>query len=342
VKTRLAVALAALTVTVAAGASTDAKAGILDTVKQRGSVVCGVSGKVPGFSVPDAQGVWSGMDVDYCRAVAAAVFNDPNKVTFRPVTTTERFTALQTGEIDVLARNTTWSFTRDANLGIEFVGANFYDGQGFMVSKQLGVKSAKELNGASICIQTGTTAEQNIADFFAANKLTFKQVVFESSDEAAKLYDTGRCDVYTTDTSGLAARRTTLSKPADHVILPEVISKEPLGPSIRAGDPQWANIAKWVLFAQINAEELGVTSANADEMRQSKNPDIRRLLGSDEALGNERWGLERDWAYRVVKLVGNYGEVFERNVGAKTPLGLDRGINQLWTKGGLMYAPPVR
>ncbi|MBP2291299.1 amino acid ABC transporter substrate-binding protein [Azospirillum rugosum] len=341
-KIRLAVASAAMSVALATGASSVAQAGVLDTVKQRGNVVCGVSGKVPGFSVPDAQGVWSGMDVDYCRAIAAAVFNDASKVTFRPVTTTERFTALQTGEIDVLARNTTWSFTRDANLGIEFVGANFYDGQGFMVSKQLGVKSAKELNGASICIQTGTTAEQNIADFFTANKLTFKQVVFESSDEAAKLYDTGRCDVYTTDTSGLAARRTTLSKPADHVILPEVISKEPLGPSVRAGDPQWANIAKWALFAQINAEELGVTQANVDEMRQSKNPDVRRLLGSDEALGNERWGLDRDWAYRIVKLVGNYGEVFERNVGTKTSLGLDRGINQLWTKGGLMYAPPVR
>ena len=334
----LAAAVAAFSTTLAVGA----QAGVLDTVKQRGSLVCGVSGKVPGFSVPDAQGVWSGMDVDYCRAIAAAVFNDPNKVTYRPVTTTERFTALQTGEIDVLVRNTTWSFTRDVNLGIEFVGANFYDGQGFMVSKDLNVKSAKELNGASVCIQAGTTAEQNIADFFAANSITFKQVVFESSDEATKLYDTGRCDVYTTDTSGLAARRTTLSKPATHVILPEVISKEPLGPAVRAGDPQWANIAKWTLFAMINAEELGVTSANADEQRNAKNPDVRRLLGSDEALGNERWGLERDWAYRIVKRVGNYGEVFERNVGTRTPLGLERGINALWSKGGLMYAPPVR
>ncbi len=323
-------------------ACASARAEVLDTVKKRGELVCGVSGKVPGFSVPDAQGVWTGIDVDYCRALAAAIFDDPNKVTFRPVTTNERFTALQSGEIDVLARNTTWSFSRDVNLGLEFVGTLFYDGQGFMVRRDLGVKSARDLNGASICIQTGTTTEQNISDYFAANAMSYKQVVFESADEATKLYDSGRCDVYTTDTSGLASRRTSLSRPADHVILPEVISKEPLGPAVRAGDPQWANIARWTLFALINAEELGVSSVNVDQQLASRNPEVRRLLDADEALGKERWGLDRGWAYRIVKRVGNYGEVFERNVGEKTPLGLARGTNQQWSKGGILYAPPVR
>jgi len=323
-------------------AAPKAEAGILDTVKQRGQLLCGVSGRVPGFSVPDAKGAWTGMDVDYCRAVAAAVLNDPEKVRFVPVTTNERFTALQSGEIDVLARNTTWTFARDANLGLDFVGVLYYDGQGFMVPKRLGVTNATGLNGASICIQTGTTTEQTVNDYFAANKMKYEQVVFESADEAQKIYEAGRCDVYTTDVSGLAARRSALAKPDDHVILPEVISKEPLGPAVRAGDTQWSHVARWVLYAMIAAEELGVTSKNVDEMKGSPNPEIKRLLGVDEGVTGEKFGLDREWGRRVVKLVGNYGEVFDRNIGPNTPLRLERGINSLWTKGGLMYAMPVR
>lgn len=322
-------------------AATGAQAGILDNVKKAGEIKVGVSGKVPGFSVPDQNGVWSGLDVDFGRAVAAAVFNDPNKVKFVPVTTSERFTALQTGEIDVLSRNTTWTFQRDVKQGIDFCGILFYDGQGFMVNKKLGVKSAKELNGASICIQIGTTTELNVSDYFAANNMTFKPVVFESADESTVMYDTGRCDVYTTDASGLAARRTTLSKPADNIILPEIISKEPLAPAVRQGDQQWSDIVRWTLFALINAEELGVTSKNVDEMMKSTNPEIKRLLGVEDNLG-EQVGLTNDWVYRIVKHVGNYGEIFDRNVGPGTPLGLERGPNALWTQGGLMYAPPIR
>ncbi len=322
-------------------AATAAHAGILENVKKAGEIKVGVSGKVPGFSVPDQNGVWSGMDVDFGRAVAAAVFNDPGKVKFVPVTTSERFTALQTGEIDILSRNTTWTFQRDAKQGIDFCGILFYDGQGFMVNKKLGVKSAKELDGASICIQIGTTTELNVSDYFAANKMSYKPVVFESADESTVMYDTGRCDVYTTDASGLAARRTTLSKPADHIILAEVISKEPLGPAVRHGDQQWGDIVRWTLFALINAEELGVTSENVDEMMKSTNPSIKRLLGVEDNLG-EQMGLTSDWVYRIVKHVGNYGEIYDRNVGPDTPLGLERGPNALWTQGGLMYAPPVR
>lgn len=334
----------ALALTAVAGIAftSPASAGILDTVKARGQLLCGVSGKVPGFSAPDAKGVWSGLDVDYCRAVAAAVFNDPEKVKFVPVTTTERFTALQSGEIDVLARNTTWTFSRDANIGLDFVGIMFHDGQGFMVNKKLGVTSVKGLNGASICIQNGTTTEQVVSDYFAANGMKYEPVAFESADEAAKIYDSGRCDVYTTDASGLAARRTTLSNPKDHVILPEIISKEPLGPAVRQGDQQWSHITRWVLFAMINAEELGVTSKNVDQMKASKNPDIRRLIGEDDSVYSDKFGLTKDWAFRAIKLVGNYGEVFDRNVGPATALGLERGPNQLWIKGGLLFAPPLR
>ena len=318
-----------------------AMAAMLDTIKGRGQVVAGVAGKVPGFSVPDDKGVWKGLDVDFCRALAAAIFNDPEKVKFVPTTTKERFTALQTGEIDVLSRNTTWTFERDVAQGLEFAGVMFYDGQMFMVNKKLGVKSAKELNGASICIQIGTTTEKNVADYFAANNMKFKPVVFESADESAVMYDTGRCDVYTTDGSGLAARRVTLSKPEDHIILPEIISKEPLAPSVRQGDQQWSDIVRWTLFALINAEELGVTSKNVDEMLQSKNPDIMRLLGTEGNYG-EQFGLTKDWVYRIIKHVGNYGEIFERNVGPNTALKLERGQNALYNKGGLMYAPPIR
>lgn len=321
--------------------ATGATAGMLDTVKQRGVVVAGVSGKVPGFSVPDDKGVWRGLDVDFCRTLAAAIFNDPEKVKFVPVTTKERFTALQTGEIDVLSRNTTWTFERDVQQGLDFAGILFFDGQGFMVNKKLGVTSAKQLDGASICIQTGTTTEKNVSDYFAANNMKFKPVVFESADESTVIYDSGRCDVYTTDTSGLAARRVTLSKPEDHVILPEIISKEPLGPAVRQGDNQWTDIVRWTLFALVNAEELGVNSKNVDEMLKSNNPDIKQLLGVEGNYG-EQFGLTKDWAYRIVKLVGNYGEIFDRNVGPNTALKLDRGQNALWTKGGLMYAPPIR
>jgi len=322
-------------------AATGVHAGILDNVKKAGEIKVGVSGKVPGFSVPDKNGVWSGLDVDFGRAVAAAVFNDPSKAKFVPVTTSERFTALQTGEIDILSRNTTWTFQRDVKQGIDFCGILFFDGQGFMVNKKLGVKSAKELDGASICIQIGTTTELNVSDYFASHNMTFKPVVFESADESTVMYDTGRCDVYTTDASGLAARRTTLSKPADHIILPEVISKEPLAPAVRHGDQQWSDIVRWTLFALIDAEELGVTSKNVDEMLKSNNPEIKRLLGVEDNLG-EQMGLTNDWVYRIVKHVGNYGEIYDRNVGPNTPLGLERGPNALWTQGGLMYAPPIR
>lgn len=321
--------------------ATGAMAGMLDTIKQRGVVVAGVSGKVPGFSVPDDKGVWRGLDVDFCRALAAAIFNDPEKVKFVPVTTKERFTALQTGEIDVLSRNTTWTFERDVQQGLDFAGILFFDGQGFMVNKKLGVTSSKQLDGASICIQTGTTTEKNVSDYFAAKNMKFKPVVFESADESAVIYDSGRCDVYTTDTSGLAARRVTLSKPEDHVILPEIVSKEPLGPAVRQGDNQWMDIVRWTLFALINAEELGVNSKNVDEMLKSNNPEIKQLLGVEGNYG-EQFGLTKDWAYRVVKLVGNYGEIFDRNVGPNTALKLERGHNALWTKGGLIYAPPIR
>lgn len=318
-----------------------ANAAMLDTVKSRGVLVVGVAGTVPGFSAPDEKGVWRGLDVDFGRAVAAAIFGSPDKVKFVPTTTKERFTALQTGEIDLLSRNTTWSLQRDTEQGLDFVGVTFYDGQGFMVNKNLGVTSARELDGASICIQMGTTTERNVSEFFASNKMTFKPVSFESADEATVLYDKGRCDVYTTDVSGLAARRTALSKPDEHVILPDVISKEPLAPSVRQGDQAWADIGRWVLAALISAEELGVTSKNVDDMLKSEVPDIRHLLGVEGKTG-EMLGLPKDWAYQIIKHVGNYGEIFERNVGVNTPLKLERGVNALWTRGGLMYGLPVR
>ncbi len=318
-----------------------AVAGTLDTVKEKGYVNTGVSGKVIGFSSPDAKGEWTGIDVDFGRAVAAAIFNDPTKIRFTPVAFKEAFTALQSGEIDILARNTTWTYQRDTKLGLEFVGTLFYDGQGFLVKKSLGVKSAAELNGASICTQAGTTTELNVSDYFVSKGMTYKPVVYESADEATVIYDSGRCDVYTTDTSALASRRSTLGNPKDHLILPEVISKEPLGPAVRQGDQQWSDIVRWVLFAMINAEELGITSKNVDEMMKSTNPAIQRFLGIDANYG-EYMGLTADWAYRIVKHVGNYGEVFDRNVGPATALGLERGVNALWTKGGLMYAPPIR
>ena len=318
-----------------------AQAAMLDNIKSKGFLTVGVAGTVPGFSAPDEKGVWRGLDVDYGRAVTTAIFGSPDKVKFVPVTTKERFTALQTGEIDILSRNTTWNLQRDTEQGLSFAGVTFYDGQGFMVNKSLDISTAKELDGASICIQQGTTTERNVSEYFASQGMSFKPVAFESADEATVLYDKGRCDVYTTDVSGLAARRTALSNPDDHIILADVISKEPLGPSVRQGDQQWFTLNRWVLSTLILAEELGVTSKNVDEMLKSENVDVKYLLGVEGKTG-EMLGLPKDWAYQMIKHVGNYGEIFERNVGVNTVLKLERGHNALWTDGGLMYGLPIR
>ncbi len=333
---------AALGAAIASGLVTTAMAGTLDETKARGHVRCGVSQGLPGFSNTDDKGNWTGLDVDLCRAIAAAIFGDPSKVKFTPLSAKERFTALQSGEVDVLSRNTTWTMTRDTALGLNFAGVNYYDGQGFMVPKKLGVKSALELSGAAVCTNTGTTTELNVADFFRANNMEYKVVAFEKADEVVAAYDAGRCDVYTTDRSGLAAQRLKLSKPDDHIVLPEIISKEPLGPVVRQGDDQWFNLVKWTHFAMVNAEELGVTSKNAAELKaNSKDPAIRRLLGVEGDFGS-KIGVGKDWAYNIITMVGNYGEVYERNVGPNTPLKLERGVNALWSKGGIQYAPPIR
>ena len=318
-----------------------ASAQTLNTIKQRGVLNCGSNGSLAGFGLPDAQGRWTGLDVDFCRALAAAIFNDPNKVKFIPLTAQQRFTALQSGDVDVLARNTTWTSSRDTSLGLNFVGVNYYDGQGFMVRKSLKINSALELNEASVCVQQGTTTELNLADYFRANKMKLKTVTFATSDEAVKAYDSGRCDAYTTDASGLAGERLRLANANDHIILPEIISKEPLGPAVRHGDDQWLDIVKWVHFAMINAEELGVNKGNVDDQLKSADPDVRRLLGTEGKHG-EALGLTNDWAFRVIKHVGNYGEIFERNVGQGSPLKISRGLNALWNKGGLQFAPPIR
>jgi general L-amino acid transport system substrate-binding protein len=332
------------TAAVAAGAvmaASFASAATLDTVKAKGQIVCGHGQGLAGFALPDDKGVWRGLDADVCRALAAAIFNDPNKVKVVPLTSKDRFTALQSGEIDVLSRNTTWTLSREASLGLEFAGINYYDGQGFMVRKSLKLASAKELSGASICVQQGTTTELNLADYFRANKMDLKVVTFATNDETTKAYDAGRCDALTTDASGLYSERLRLAKPDDHVVLPEIISKEPLGPSVRKGDDQWLDIVKWTQFVLTTAEELGVTQANVDQMLKSDNPEIKRLLGTEGKFG-ESLGLTNDWAYRIIKHVGNYGESFERNVGAGSPLKISRGLNALWNKGGLQYAPPIR
>jgi len=334
------IAAAAVGVIGAVGAAS-AQTKTLDTVKQRGVLICGVTQGIPGFSNPDDQGNWTGLDVDMCRAVAAAVFNDVSKVKFTPLSAKDRFTALQSGEIDVLARNSTWTLSRDASLGISFVGVNYYDGQGFMVRKSLKVNSALELNGASICAQTGTTTELNLADYFRANKMKYEVVAFASPDETLKAYDGGRCDVFTTDVSQLYAQKLKLATPNEHVILPEIISKEPLSPAVRRGDDQWFDIVKWTLFAMLNAEELGVSSKTVDDALRSDKPDIRRLVGTEGNYG-EQLGLSKDWAAHIIKLVGNYGESFERNVGQGSPLQIARGLNKLWKDGGLQYAPPIR
>ncbi len=313
----------------------------LDAVKQRGMLNCAVNIGLAGFSQPDDKGNWTGLDVDYCKAIAAAVLGDPNKVKYVPTTAKERFTALQSGESDVLARNTTWSMARDSSLGLSFVGVNFYDGQAFMVKKSLGVTSAKELNGATVCVQTGTTTELNLADFFRRNKMEYQPVVFEKAEECLQAYEAGRCDSYTTDSSGLYSVRLQLRNPDEHIVLPEIISKEPLGPSVRQGDSQWFTLVKWVHFALLNAEELGVTQANVEEMKSSTNPDIRRLVGVEGDYG-QGIGLDNDWAVRAIKAVGNYGEIFDRNVGKNSRIKIERGLNALWTDGGIQYAPPVR
>jgi general L-amino acid transport system substrate-binding protein len=331
-----------LTFAVAAGFSVQAaSAQTLKTIKDRGMLSCGVSQGLPGFSTPDDKGNWTGLDVDICRAIAAAVFNDPAKIKFVPLSAKDRFTALQSGEIDVLSRNTTWTVSRDTSLGANFTGVTYYDGQGFMVKKSLKVNSALELNSASVCVQTGTTTEQNLADYFKGNNMKYEVIAFGTNDEAVKAYESGRCDVFTTDVSGLYADRLKLANPADHVVLPEVISKEPLGPMVRHGDDQWFDIVKWTLFAMVTAEELGITQKNADEMAKSDKPEMKRVFGTDGNLG-EQLGLTKDWVSRIVKAVGNYGESFERNVGAGSKLGIARGLNQLWNKGGLQYAPPIR
>lgn len=334
--------LAAGTALALLAAGTTAQAGAtLDSVKQKGHVQCGVSTGIPGFSSADDKGNWTGIDVDVCRAVAAAVLGDANAVKYTPLTAKERLTALQSGEIDMLSRNTTWTATRDTSLGINFTGVNYYDGQGFLVSKNIGVKSALELNGASVCIQSGTTTELNLSDYFRAKKMEFQPVVFDTSDQTIKGFEAGRCDVLTSDQSQLYALRIKLADPNSAMVLPEVISKEPLGPVVRQGDDQWFNVVKWALFAQVNAEELGITSANVDGMKTGTDPNVKRLLGTEGDIG-VGMGLTNDWAYNIVKQVGNYGEMFERNVGKGSPLGIERGLNALWTNGGLQYAPPIR
>lgn len=332
--------------TIAVSAALAATAGLanagetLDAVKGKGFVQCGVSQGLPGFSNPDDQGNWTGLDVDFCRAMAAAVFNDADAVKFTPLSAKVRFTALTSGEIDVLSRNTTWTMSRDSDFG-EFVGVNYYDGQGFMVPKSLGVSSALELDGAAVCTNTGTTTELNVSDFFRANNLAYTVVAFEKADEVVSAYDAGRCDVYTTDRSGLAAQRTKLSKPDDHVVLPEIISKEPLGPLVRHGDNEWGDVARWTLNCMINAEEMGVNSENAADMATSDNPGIKRLLGTEGDLGG-KIGLENGFCANVISSVGNYAESYNRNVGPDTPLKLDRGVNALWSDGGILYAAPQR
>jgi general L-amino acid transport system substrate-binding protein len=325
------------------GAANTAQAGKdLDAIKARGQLICGVNTGVAGFAQADSQGKWVGLDVDVCRAVAAALFGDSEKVKYVPTTAQQRFTALQSGEVDILARNTTITLTRDTALGLDFTAVNYYDGQGFMVSKKLGVKSAKELNGATVCVEPGTTTELNLADYFRANKMTFKPVVIEKVEEVRAAFFSGRCDVYTTDASGLySTRASNAPKPDDYMVLPEIISKEPLAPAVRHGDNQFADIVRWSQYAMLEAEEYGISSKTVDEMLKSDNPSIKRILGVTPGMG-KALGVDEAWVVNIVKQVGNYGESFERNVGMGSPLKIDRGLNNLWTKGGIQYAPPIR
>jgi len=321
--------------------ATAVQAQTLAAVQDKGFVQCGVTGGVVGFSAPDSNNNWSGLEVDFCRAVAAAVFDDPDAVRYTPLTSQERFAALSAGEIDILSRTTTWTMSRDTDLGISFIGTMYYDGQGFMVRAEDGIESALDLSGAAICIESGTTTELNAADYFAANGMDFTPVVFTDQDEVVNAFEDGRCDVYTTDASALASERVRLGSPDDYIILPEIISKEPLGPVVRQGDDQWFKINRWVYFALLEAEELGVTQANVDEMLGSDNPAVRRLLGVEGEFGTPI-GLPNDWAYRIIKHIGNYGESYARHVGPETDIGLERGLNALWNQGGLQYAPPIR
>lgn len=336
-------AFATLTLPIAASLlAADASAqATLNSVKQKGSLTCGSHGSFPGFGAPDAQGNWSGLDVDLCRAIAAAIFDDPSKVQFVPLSAKDRFAAVQSGQVDVLARNATVTMSRDTQLGLDFPAINYYDGQGFLVRKSLGVASAKELNGKSVCVDQGTTTELNLADYFRGNAMTYQPVSFPTSDEAKKAYEAGRCDAFTTDMSSLASARVQFSNPDEHVTLPEVISKEPLGPAVRHSDNNWADIVRWTFNAMLDAEELGVTKANVDQMKSSDNPEIKRLLGTEGKFG-EAVGLTNDWAVRIIRHVGNYGESFERNVGEGSRLKIKRGQNALWTQGGLQYGIPVR
>ncbi len=315
----------------------------LDAVKARGTLICGVAvGGIAGFMVVDSQGKWTGMNVDICRAVSAAIFGDSEKVKYVPLSGQQRFTALQSGEVDLLSNNSTWTLTRDSALGLDFVGITYYDGQGFMVNKKLGVKSAKELNGASICVLSGSTSELNIADYFRSNKMSFRPVLFEDPDQSRAAFFGGRCDAYSGDQARLyATRAANAPNPDDYVVLPEIISKEPLGPVVRHGDNQFADIVRWAQYAMLEAEEYGITSKNVDEMLKSENPAIKRILGVTPGMG-KALGVDEKWVYNIVKQVGNYGESFDRNVGKDSALKVERGQNELWTKGGLQYAPPIR
>ena len=338
----------ALGAAVSAIAASAVQAGTLDDIKTKGFVQCGVTTGLAGFAVPDSNNNWTGMDVDFCRAVAAAIFNDTTKVKFSPLNAKERFTALQSGEVDLLSRNTTWTMSRDTSLGLKFAGVMYYDGQGFMVHKAMNVTSAKELDGATVCTQTGTTTELNLADYFRANNMKYQVVAMENNDEVRGAYEAGRCDIFTTDQSGLYAERLVLAKPDEHVVLPEIISKEPLGPLVRQGDDAWFNVVKWTYYALLTAEEFGITQANVEEMAKSAtSPELKRILGIKNEDGTAAGfgtgiGLAEEWVVQIVKGVGNYAEVFERNVGTNTPLKIARGKNALWTNGGLQYAPPIR
>ena len=317
----------------------------LDSIRARGALICGVGQGTAGFMMADSQGKWVGLDVDVCRAVAAAIFGDAEKVKYVPLSSQQRFTALQSGEVDILSNNTTDTLTRDTALGLDFTAVTYYDGQGFLVNKKLGVKSARELNGATVCVLPGSTTELNLADYFRANKMTFKPVVIEKVEEVRAAFFSGRCDVYTNDSSSLYATRAANvpppAKPEDFIVLPEIISKEPLAPAVRHGDNQFADIVRWSLFAMLEAEEYGITSKNVDEMLKSDNPSIKRILGVTPGMG-KALGVDEKWVYNIVKQVGNYGESFERNVGQGSPLKIDRGLNKLWTQGGLQYSPPIR
>ena len=341
VRTHATVTVLALSLALSAATSDRAFAQTLKAVKERGTLICGVSPGVLGFSAPSQQGGWAGFDVDFCRAVAAAIFDDPGKVKYVPLSAADRFRALQAGEIDILSRNSTWTMSREASLGLIFAAVTYYDGQGFLIRRARNVNSSLELGNSKVCAQTGTTTELNLADYFAANDMKYELVAAASADDAVRAYDSGRCDVLTTDASALHSERLKMSKPDDHVILSDMISKEPLGPAIRQDDPQWLNVVKWTHFAMVNAEELGVSQKTIDAALKTSKPEVRRLVGTDGNFG-EQIGLTKDWVVRIIRHVGNYAESYDRNVGVKTPLGIPRGLNQNWLAGGILYAPPIR